>query len=91
MKKRLLSCAVLFAALVTPALAAPPFEQMDANRDKTISPKEAGAWQPLTRVFERLDKNCDGKLQMIEYDYLLTGKKAPETCADAKPSAVKTK
>jgi len=93
MKKPLLNTglAILFFALGTPALAAPPFEQMDANRDKTISPKEAEAWRPLTRVFERLDKNCDGKLQAIEYDYLLTGKKAPETCVDAKPSVVKIK
>lgn len=94
MKKSLLNTcvAVLFAASVAPALAAPPFEQMDANHDKTISPKEAEAWRPLPRIFEQLDKNCDGKLQLIEYDYLQTGKKAPETCVkDATPPVVKTK
>lgn len=93
MKKFLLNacCAVLLSASATLALAAPPFEQMDANHDKTISPKEAEAWRPLTKVFERLDKNCDGKLQEIEYDYLLTGKKVPETCVDAKPPVVKVK
>ncbi len=94
MKKFLLNtcCAVLLSASATFALAAPPFEQLDADHDKSISPEEAEAWRPLTKVFERLDKNCDGKLQMIEYDYLITGKKAPETCAkNAAPSVVKIK
>lgn len=91
MMKPLLSCAVLFAVLVTPALAAPPFKQLDVNSDKTISQKEAEGWRPLVRVFDQLDKNCDGKLQKIEYNYLITGKKAPETCVEKTPSVVKIK
>lgn len=82
MKKLLLcSCFTAFlATLASPALAAPPFAELDTNIDKTISPKEAEAWRPLTRVFTALDKNCDGKLQEIEYNYLITGKKAPKNC-----------
>ncbi len=91
MMKSLLSGAVLFAVLATPALAAPPFKELDTDHDRTISRQEAEAWRPLIKVFDRLDKNCDGKLQEIEYNYLLTGKKAPETCADKTPSVVKTK
>ncbi len=91
MMKPLLSGAVLFAVLATPALAAPPFKELDTNHDRTISRQEAEAWRPLTKVFERLDKNCDGKLQEIEYNYLLTGKKAPATCADKTAPVVKIK
>ncbi len=91
MKKSLLPCAVLFAVWATPVLAAPPFEQLDVNSDKTISQKESEGWRPLVRVFDTLDKNCDGKLQVIEYGYMLTGKKAPEKCAGKTSSVVKIK
>ncbi len=82
MKNSLLcSCfATLLAAVAAPAFAAPPFAELDSDRDKTISPKEAETWRPLTRVFTALDKSCDGKLQEIEYGYLITGKKAPDAC-----------
>ena len=91
MNKSLLSGVILFAVMVTPALAAPPFKQLDTDHNKTISRQEAEAWRPLTKVFDTLDKNCDGKLQAIEYGYLLTGKKAPGKCAGKTSSVVKIK
>jgi len=81
MKKSLLCGGFVALFIITaPVLAAPPFVELDSDHDKLISPKEAEAWRPLTRVFDALDKNCDGKLQEIEYGYLLTGKKAPDAC-----------
>ena len=81
MKKYLLyGCFGLLAAIAFPVLAAPHFTELDSDHDKTISAKEAEAWRPLTRVFAALDKNCDGKLQDLEYGFLLTGKKVAGTC-----------
>lgn len=91
MKKSLLcgGFAALFI-MAAPVAAAPPFAELDSNRDKLISPGEAEAWRPLTRVFEALDKNCDGKLQEIEYGYLLTGRKAPDACLGPRKKSNRT-
>ena len=62
-------CGTNLLLLSSASLAAPPFEQMDTNKDGTISLKEAAKLKSLPKVYPYMDKNGDGKLDRQEYGY----------------------
>lgn len=76
--KTLLTVTAFAGVLVTAgALAAPPFETLDADKDSFINKEEASAWKPLPHVFDTLDVDEDEKLSYDEYSFVLGNECAP--------------
>lgn len=57
---------LLLASLTAAATSAPPFDEVDVNRDGMISPEEVVVIEGLD--WSTADKNQDGTLDPAEYD-----------------------
>lgn len=68
----------------TAAYAAPPFEVMDVDKDGFVSLEESAKLKSLPKVFKYMDKNENGKLEPVEYNYLRIGGEDNRTLEDLK-------
>lgn len=53
--------------------AAPTFEAMDTDKDGHVSLKESEQLKSLPKVFKYMDKDENGTLEPVEYNYLRIG------------------
>lgn len=72
MKKLLMTAVFLGASGLAQAgnMSAVPFTDLDVDQDETLTLSEAGALPGITKQWQSLDKDGDGKLNRDEYaDY----------------------